>query len=127
MSENDARQPAHELWVEVKTRITLPRQGALFRERNELACLLSLVRFTRDLMLKNPAAPEFLCLAAGVIHTVLPFATRWQGCLDPDGCLSEASRRAQFRTEIEQLVLELDKSAQLLRLLAQSPEYSGRG
>src|ERR1700730_4342365 len=99
-----SRGPAHELWVEVSTRISA--QDLHFRSGKEEAAVTSIVGLfstTRDLMRKNPDAEYFLSLAAAMLETIRPYTARWHGLQDSNNRFLGPAQRRQFRDELRKL------------------------
>jgi hypothetical protein len=123
VSEPPSRGPAHELWVEVSTRISA--QDLHFRSGKEEAAVASIVGLfstTRDLMRKNPDAEHFLSLAAAMLETIRPYTARWHGLQDSDNRFLGPAQRRQFRNELRQLQPTLSHFTELLHKMSQSGE-----
>jgi hypothetical protein len=111
---------AHELWVELFTRITA--QNLHFRSGQEEAAVKSIVGLfetTRKLMRASPGADEFLTLASGMLETIRPYTARWHGLLDPNNQFLGPVQRTQFRMELSVLQNHLRKFADALKSLSE--------
>ena len=75
---NSSRIPAHELWVELSTRIS--SRDLHFRsgqEETAVDSIVSLFKTTRALMSRYPDAETFLTLASAMLETIRPYSARW--------------------------------------------------
>jgi hypothetical protein len=115
-----SRRPAHELWVELSTRIT--SQDLHFRSGQEEAAVKSVVdvfETTRALMRANPEAAAFLTLAGCLLETIRPYTNRWHAWQDERDLFLGPTQRLQFRLELQQLQPQLKRFAELLKQLAE--------
>ena len=116
-----SRAPAHELWVEVSTRIAA--QDLHFRSGKEEAAVKSIVDLfatTRDLMRRNPDADQFSALAVAMLETIRPYTARWHGLQDANNRFPGPVQRHQFREELRELQPTLTRFALLLQKLSQT-------
>ena len=103
-----SRAPAHELWVEIATRVALRKLH--YRSGKEESALGSIVRIferTRELMRKHPDAAEFLQLARALLETIRPYTARWHTLQDGNDRFIGPAQRQQFRTELARLQARL--------------------
>ena len=116
-----SRGPAHELWVEMTTRIAL--RDLHFRSGQEEAAVksvLNLFQTTRTLMGKNPDAEPFIALADVILETVRPYTARWHALQDANSRFVGPAQRRQFREELRQLQPKLAEFADLLKEMSVS-------
>jgi len=122
---NSSRIPAHELWVELSTRIS--SRDLHFRsgqEETAVDSIVSLFKTTRALMSRYPDAETFLTLASAMLETIRPYSARWHAMRGPppEGRFLGPQQRLQFRGELAQLQPLLIKFvASLAKLKAGAP------
>jgi hypothetical protein len=118
-----SRIPAHELWVEMKTRIST--RELHFRSGQEEAAVKSIVGlFTtiRELMRKHPNATDFLAVAPVILETIRPYTARWHSLQDENGRFFGPAQRRQFREELQALQPKLIEFVALLNQMSESGE-----
>ena len=120
MSKQETISPAHELWVELETRIASQelhdRSGD---EETAAKSIVSLFATTRELMRKNPDDVIFCDTAATMLNRAIrPCTARWHGWITND-LLRHAWTRRQFRNELRYL-------RRLLRIFARGLRYYSR-
>jgi Patatin-like phospholipase len=96
--------PAHQVWVELATRITTQRLHYRSGEEETAArSVVDLFKRTRALMSEHPRARAFCALAERMLNTTIrPYTARWHGWMVDDRFPTEPRRR-QFRRELQEL------------------------
>jgi hypothetical protein len=116
-----SRGPAHELWAELTTRISLrdlhTQSG---QEEAAVESLVTVFRTARELMRKNAEATRFQLLGAAFIETLRPYTARWHGLQDEQNRFLGPAQRAQFREELDDLRQKLEPFAAALNEMAET-------
>lgn len=124
---NPDQLPAHNLWVELSTRIT--SQPLHFRSGNEETAAESvhqLFKKTREMMANYPDAKKFHVLALKLLNNTLrPYTARWHRWMTttkpgPNSALifKDEQVRRLFRAELIELQEKLSHYQQALKALA---------
>ncbi len=110
------KEPAHQLWVELTTRIT--RQDLHARSGQEEAASNSVYQVFkkgRELMVEHPEATKFCKVTEHMLNQIMrPYTARWHGWMDADERFILETSRRQFRQELAELAEKLDKPTRVL-------------
>jgi hypothetical protein len=114
------RDAAWELYIELLTRITtqpLPREDGV--EAAALASVHALFGLTREAIKRHGReCQEFTKIAIVVLNQVVrPFTAKWHR-LSQQGAFEDATRCAEFRTELEEQQAKLREYTRMLADLA---------
>jgi hypothetical protein len=115
------REAAWELYVELLTRVaTQPLSAEHGDEKVALESVYSLFGVTREILRrKGRDCVEFTKVAVIVLNQVVrPFTAKWHG-LSQQRALSDGGKRAEFRTELQELQRDLRNYSRLLADIAQ--------
>lgn len=113
------RGPAWELYVELRTRISVA--SLRYRDGDEVAALDSLHKLfvrTRELISEHGReAPAFASLAITLLEVLRPFTGFWHGRKEK-GALQRQDEMRRFRRELRSLVRPLEACCRPLEVLA---------
>lgn len=136
--DHPSAAPAHELYVELATRITTQRLHYRSGDEETAATSLhSLFKTTRDLMAKHPKAYPFHAAALILLNDILrPYTARWHGWMTQDGDkvdrdgkpvlkMKDEWVRRKFREELRELQPDLIVMRDILLKLSTHTPASG--
>ena len=111
--------PAHQLWIELETRITCQRLHYRVGDEEAAATSVStLFETVRALLVANPHAEVFQGLSIGMLNNVVrPCTGRWHGWTTQKRFGEERTRR-MFRAELLELQARVEPFQKVFRNLA---------